>query len=71
MIAARDSRTDAVVELVKGGADIDMQDKVCYPFLQLTLHMRSRFLVQVYRLIIFYYIVWKHCSHLSFKTMWE
>ena len=32
MIAAGKGKTDIVVELVKGGADIDMQDKVCCLF---------------------------------------
>ena len=32
MIAARRGKTDIVVQLVKGGADIDMHDKVCCLF---------------------------------------
>ena len=37
MIAARYGKTDIVVEMVKGGAYIDMQNKVCCLFLHLTL----------------------------------
>ena len=29
MRAAREGKTEAVVELVKAGANVDMQDKVC------------------------------------------
>ena len=29
MTAARNGKTEAVVELVKAGANVDMQDKVC------------------------------------------
>ena len=29
MCAAREGKTEAVVELVKAGANVDMQDKVC------------------------------------------
>ena len=51
MTAARMGKTDIVVELVKGGADIDMQNKVCCLFLHLTLYetsLDSEY--QVYRL---------------------
>ena len=29
MLAASDGKTESVVELVKAGANVDMQDKVC------------------------------------------
>ena len=35
MIAALNVKTDAVVELINEGADIDMQNKVCCLFLHL------------------------------------
>ena len=37
MIAARNGMTEAVVELMKEGADIDMQNMVCCLYLNLTL----------------------------------
>ena len=40
MAASRRGKTDTVVELVKRGADIDMQNKVGFLFLHLTLCMR-------------------------------
>ena len=45
MIAAKCGKTDTVVELVKGGADIHMQDRVCCLFLHLTLCMSRYYLV--------------------------
>ena len=39
MIAAREGKTDTVVELIKEGADSDMQNIVCCVFLHLTLCM--------------------------------
>ena len=47
MIAARYGNTDNVVEVVKGGADIDMQNKVCCLFLHLTLCIRRHYPVSV------------------------
>ena len=47
MIAARRGKTDTVVELVKGGADIHMQNKVCFLLLHLTLCMRPHYLVSI------------------------
>ena len=47
MRAARWGKTDIVVELVKEGADIDMQNEVCCLFLHLTLCMRPHYPVRI------------------------
>lgn len=44
MIAARNGKTDAVVELIKGGATIDLKSIVCCLFL-LMLCIRYQYLV--------------------------
>ena len=44
MMAAKEGNAANVVELIKEGADIDLQDRVC---LHLTLCMRPHFLMSI------------------------
>ena len=37
MMAAREGRNNAVVELVKAGANVNLQNKVCHTFIMLLL----------------------------------
>ena len=64
ILAARNGKTDAVVELIKEGADIDIERKVGCMY---ETSLSSEY--QVYRLIC-HYTGWKHCSDLSF-SVWD
>ena len=68
MVAAERGMTETVTELVKAGADIHMQNKVCYNTMKYA-QVSSEY--QVYRLVINLHTGWKHCSDLSFRTMWD
>ena len=46
-MAARYGKTDIIVELVKGGADIHIQNIVCCVFVHLMLCMRTHYLVYI------------------------
>ena len=39
MIAAREGKTEVVVQLVKAGANVDMQNRVCQYFSELANHV--------------------------------
>ena len=74
MIGAMFGNTDTIVELIKEGADIHMQDKVCCLFLHLTLCMRHHYLVSI-RCIDWlsacHHTGWKHCTDLRFGRTWN